>query len=104
MASFTVLYTKPAENADAFLEEYKTDHLAIAAKFPGMTSHTTTVFSGTPRGTEPPHFVMFHGVWDSMDDLKAAMADPSLMEASKHAMGMLGKYGNSAEMLIGDDA
>lgn len=102
MASFTVLYTKPAENADAFVEEYKTDHLAIASRFPGMTGYTTTVFSGTPRRTEAPYFLMFHGTWDSMEDLQAAMGDPSLMEASGHAMGMLKKYGNSAEMIIGD--
>ncbi len=104
MASFTVLYTKPEENAEAFLEEYKTDHLAIAAKFPRMTGHTTTVFTGTPRRTEAPYYLMFHGTWDSMDDLMAAMQDPSLMEASGHAMGMLKKYGNSAEMIIGDEA
>lgn len=104
MATFTVLYTKPAENADAFLEEYKSDHLAIAAKFPKMTGHTTTVFSGTPRGTDPAYFVMFVGSWASKEDMGEAMSDPSLMEASKHAMGMLQKYGNSAEMLIGDDA
>ena len=104
MASFTVLYTKPEENAEAFHEEYKTDHLAIAARFPKMTGHTTTVFTGTPRRTEPPYYVMFHGTWDSMDDLMGAMQDPSLMEASGHAMGMLKKYGNSAEMIIGDEA
>ncbi|CAN5203485.1 hypothetical protein BH23ACT9_BH23ACT9_00930 [soil metagenome] len=104
MASFTVLYTKPTENAEAFVEEYQTDHLAIAATFPLMKSHSTTMFSGTPRGTEPPYFIMFHGTWDSMADLQTAMGDPSLMEASRHAMGMIGKYGNSAEMLIGDDA
>ncbi len=103
MASFTVLYTKP-EDADAFVEEYKTDHLAIAKRFPKMTGHTTTIFSGTPRRTEPPYYLMFHGTWDSMEDLQGAMADPSLMEASKHAMGMLQKYGNSAEMIIGDEA
>ncbi len=38
-----------------------------------------------------------------MEDLQAAMQDPSLMEASKHAMGMLQTYGNSAEMMIGED-
>lgn len=104
MATFTVLYTKPENDADAFLEEYKQDHLAIAKKFPKMTGHTTTVFTGTPRRTEPPYYVMFVGTWDSMEDMNEAMADPSLMEASKHAMGMLQKYGNSAEMLLGDDA
>ena len=104
MATFTVLYTKPAENAEAFLEEYKTDHLAIASTFPKMTGHTTTVFSGTPRRTEPAFYVMFVGTWASMEDMQSAMGDPSLMEASKHAMGMLQKYGNAAEMLIGDDA
>ncbi|MGI9018181.1 MAG: EthD family reductase [Euzebya sp.] len=102
MATFTVLYTKPDNDAEAFLQEYRDDHLAIAKKFPKMTDYTTTVFSGTPRGGEPPYYLMFVGTWESMADLQGAMGDPSLMEASKHAMGMLAKYGNSAEMLIGD--
>lgn len=97
-------FAKPETDPEAFLEEYRTDHLAIASQFPKMTGYTTTVFSGTPRRTEPPYYVMFHATWDSMEDLQSAMGDPSLMEASKHAMGMLQKYGNSAEMLIGDDA
>lgn len=104
MASFTVLYTKPETDAEAFLEEYRSDHLAIASRFPKMTGYTTTVFTGTPRRTEPPYYLMFHATWDSQEDLRAAMGDPILMEASKHAMGMLSKYGNSAEMLLGDEA
>jgi uncharacterized protein (TIGR02118 family) len=104
MASFTVLYTKPENDAEAFLEEYKTDHLAIAERFPKMTGYTTTVFTGTPRGGDAPYYVMFHGTWASMADMQEALRDPVLMEASKHAMGMLQKYGNSAEMILGDEA
>jgi hypothetical protein len=47
---------------------------------------------------------MFVGTWDSQEDMQAAMSDPSIMEASKHAMGMTQKYGNKAEMLVGDEA
>lgn len=102
MPTLTVLYTKPAEDADAFVEEYRADHVPIAQRFPKMSSHRTTVFSGTPRGGEPAYHVMFQGVWDTQEDMQEAMQDPSLMEASKHAMQMTQKYGNSAEMLIGD--
>lgn len=102
MASFTVLYTKPETDAEAFVAEYREDHLAIAAKFPKMTDCTTTIFSGTPRRTEAPYYLMFHGTWESAADLQEAMMHPSLMEASGHAMGMLKKYGNRAEMMIGD--
>ena len=101
MPSLTVLYTKPENDADAFVEEYKNDHVPIAEKFPKMSSWSTTVFTGTPRGGEAPYHVMFHGVWESQDDMNEAMGDPSMMEGSKHAMGMTKKYGNSAEMLIG---
>lgn len=103
MPSFTALYSRP-EDTDGFLEEYKRDHLPIAEGWPGVTSMSTTVFTTTPRGTEPEWFLMFHATWDSQEDLQAAMRDPALMEASKHAMGMLDKYGNRAEMLIGDEA
>lgn len=102
MPSFTVLYTRP-DDAEGFLDEYQRDHLPIAERFPGMTGWTTTVFSGTPRGTEPPYYLMFRGEWASQEDLQAALQDPALMEASRHAMGMLETYGNTAEMLIGDE-
>jgi uncharacterized protein (TIGR02118 family) len=101
-ASFVVLYSRP-DDAEGFLQEYLDDHVPIAKRFPGMTDHTTTVLDTTPRGTDPAFYVMFRGVWDSMEDLREAMRDPSLMEASKHAMGMLEKYGNTAEMMIGED-
>ncbi|MFP3908023.1 MAG: hypothetical protein ACLFWR_13415, partial [Acidimicrobiales bacterium] len=61
------------------------------------------VFSGTPRGTEPPYYVMFQATWDSQEDMQAAMGDPSIMEASKHAMELTQKYGIKAEMLVGDE-
>ncbi|MCD9625640.1 hypothetical protein [Rhabdothermincola salaria] len=35
---------------------------------------------------------------------EAPGSDPSIMEESKYAMGMTQKYGNKAEMLIGDEA
>lgn len=84
------------------MAEYIADHLPIALRFPGMTDHTVTVFSGTPRGTEPPYLLMFHGTWDSPEDLRAAMTDASLMDAGRHAMDMVGRYGNKAETMIGD--
>ncbi len=102
-AKFVVLYSRP-DDAEGFLQEYLDDHLPIARKFPGMTDHSTTVLRSTPRGTDPAYYVMFTALWDSMEDLQAAMQDPALMEASKHAMGLLGKYGNTAEMMIGEDA
>ncbi len=101
-AKFVALYTRP-DDAEGFLQEYRDDHLPIAQKWPGVTDTSTTVFSATPRGTDPAYYVVFTATWDSMDDLQAAMKDPSLMEASKHAMGMLSKYGNTAEMMIGED-
>lgn len=102
MPTLTVLYTRPDEDADAFVEEYRSDHVPIAARFPGMSSHRATVFSGTPRGGEPPFHVMFQGVWDSEEEMQEAMGDESMMEASKHAQMMTQKYGNTAHMLIGD--
>lgn len=102
-ATFVALYTRP-EDAEGFLREYREDHLPIADQWPGVTDRSTTVLTATPRGTDPAYFVMFTAVWDSMEDLQAAMQDPSLMEASTHAMGLLRKYGNTAEMMIGEDA
>lgn len=102
MPTLTVLYTRPEQDADAFAQEYRDDHVPIAARFPRMSSHRSTVFSGTPRGGEPAFQVMFQGVWDSDEDMQEAMRDESVMEASRHAQQMTQKYGNSAHMLIGD--
>lgn len=101
-ATFVALYTKP-DDAEGFLKEYREDHVPIAQKWPKVASLSTTVLTGTPRGTEPAYYVMFKATWDSTADMQEAMQDPSLMEASKHAMGMLQKYGNSAEMMVGED-
>lgn len=101
-AKFVALYTRP-DDAEGFLQEYRDDHLPIADTWPGVIDSSTTVFTATPRGTEPAYYLAFTATWDSMDDLQAAMKDPSLMEASKHAMGMLSKYGNTVEMMIGED-
>lgn len=102
-AKFVVLYTRP-DDAEGFLAEYLADHVPIAARFPGMTGYATTVLDTTPRGTDPAYYVMFTATWDTMEDLQAAMTDPALMDASGHAMGMLERYGNTAEMMIGGDA
>lgn len=103
MPSFIALYSRP-DDADGFVDEYRRDHVPIAERFPGTTSTSTTVFTTTPRGGTPDWLLMFRAQWDSMEDLQQAMRDPVLMEASKHAMGMIERYGNRAEMLIGEDA
>jgi uncharacterized protein (TIGR02118 family) len=103
MPSLTVMYTHPTQggSADDFIAEYRADHVPIAERFPGMASFATTVFTGTPRGGEPPYLLMFQGHWDTQEAMDGAMRDPSLMEASKHAMHLTATYGNRAEMLIG---
>lgn len=103
MASFIALYTKP-EDAEGFLAEYKADHLPICEKFPNTTRLSTTVLKSTPRRTEPAYYLMFEAEWASEADMMQALQDPSLMEASGHAIGLLKKYGNTAEMMLGDSA
>lgn len=102
MPTFIAMYTRP-DDAEGFLEEYRNDHLPIAEKWPNSPSVSTSVLTGTPRGGDPAYYVIFKATWESQEDFNAAMQDPALMEASKHAMQMLQKYGNSAEMMVGDD-
>ncbi len=103
MATFVAMYTKP-EDADGFLAEYKADHVPIAERFPGVTRHSVQVYTATPRRTEPTWWLVYTAEWDSHEDMMAALQDPVMMEASKHAMGLLQKYGNTAEMMLGGPA
>ena len=103
MASFIAMYTKP-EDAEGFLAEYKADHLPICEKFPNTPRQSLTVLKSTPRRTEPAYFLLFEAEWASEAEMFEAMKDPSLMEASGHAIGLLKKYGNAAEMMLGDSA
>lgn len=102
-ARFVVLYTRP-EDADGFLREYLADHVPITQTWPGLTSGTTTVLDSTPRGGEPGYWLMFVGTWDTDEAMQAAMRDPSMTEAGRHAIDLTRRYGNRAEMMLGADA
>ena len=62
------------------------------------------LYTATPRRTEPTWWLVYTAEWDSHEDMMAALQDPVMMEASKHAMGLLQKYGNTAEMMLGGPA
>lgn len=102
MARFVALYTRP-QDPEGFLARYRDQHLPITQRWPGVTATSTTVMTGTPRGGEPSWWLLFVATWDSMDDLQAAMTDPSMRQAGADAQEMLQEFGNTAEMLIGDD-
>ena len=102
MHKFTAQYTKP-DDVDGFLELYKGEHLEIVERWPNVAGTSTTIFTGTPRGGEPPVWLQFEARYETADDLRASLGSDAAREAGKHAMELCEKFGITAQMLIGEE-
>ena len=102
MAKFVALYEKP-EDVEGFDEHYRNTHLPIAESWPGVTSTRTTRFSSTPRGGEPPFYLMFEAEWATDEEMAAALRSDAGMAAAKDAMAIKEQFGVGPAMLLGGD-
>lgn len=75
MYQLTAAYDHPAD-PDAFLEHYRTKHVALARELPGVRSLGWTVCE-TPDGSPPAHFVIAVLRWDSRAEALAALDSPA---------------------------
>lgn len=74
-AYLLALYNQPLDR-DAFEEYYAQTHLPLAARLPRVRSFDINVGSVmSPDGSEP-FYRIAAVMWDSMDDLQAALASP----------------------------
>ena len=81
MASVLVLYNQPADPA-AFDEHYKNVHIPIAKKLPGLRSFRVSKGPVRAAEGEAPYYYIAELIFDSMDDLRAALRSPVMQEAA----------------------
>lgn len=102
VAKFIALWGKP-EDVEGFEDHYRTIHLPLCEKWPGLQSASTTKISGTPMKDEAPYHLVFEAGFASVDDLRAALKSEEMMAAGKDAIGAAKQYGTRVTMMIGDD-
>lgn len=100
MATFVALYQKP-EDVAGFEEHYRTVHLPITQRWPGVGATTVTRFASTPRGGEPPYHLMFTAEFASDEEMAAALRSETGMESAQDARAMQERFGVGPAMLLG---
>jgi uncharacterized protein (TIGR02118 family) len=84
MVKVVALYRKPADPKD-FDDQYFNTHLPLANKLPGLKRLEVARVTGTPAG-ESEYYLMAELYFDSMEDMKNAMASPEGKASSKNLM------------------
>src|ERR1700722_5180424 len=84
MVKVIALYRKPADAKD-FDDQYFNTHLPLANKLPGLKKLEVARVTGTPAG-ESEYHLMAELYFDSMEDLKNAMASPEGKASTKNLM------------------
>lgn len=102
MATFVALYPVP-DDPEAWEEHYRTTHMPIVQRWPGVQSVRLTRFSSTPRGTAPAFHVMAQIDFATDEEMAAALRSDAGAEAARDAMGMAQTYGSTPTMLLGGD-
>lgn len=74
MAQLLVLYNTPAD-ADAFDRYYREKHIPLARRMPGLRSYSINKSPVQALAGSVPHLIAVL-TFDSMDDLRAAVASP----------------------------
>ncbi|MBL8877833.1 MAG: EthD family reductase [Phycisphaerales bacterium] len=88
MVKLIALYQKPAD-AEAFNNHYRTVHMPLANKMPGLRRCELGWVTGSPGGEARYHLVA-ELYFDSLDALNAAMKSPEGKAAAKDLMSFAG--------------
>jgi uncharacterized protein (TIGR02118 family) len=102
MATFVVLYP-PANDQQAWEEHYRTTHMPIIERWPGVQSIRLTRFSSTPRGTQPAYQVMAQIDFATDEEMAAALRSDAGSESARDAMGIAETFGSMPVMMLGGD-
>lgn len=102
MATFVSLYPKP-DDVDGWEEHYRSTHIPIVERWPGVQSVRLTRFSSTPRGTDAPYYLMIQVDFATDEEMAAALRSDAGAEAARDAMAMAERFGVKPTMLLGAD-
>lgn len=75
MVKLTVLYGHP-DDPDAFEEYYADTHMPLVDKIPNLQRYEAARIVATPDGSEPPHYRIFEGYFEDIEQLQSGMAAP----------------------------
>jgi uncharacterized protein (TIGR02118 family) len=101
MASFTALYTRPAD-VDGFERHYREAHLPMIDGIEGVSEVRVQRATGTPRGGEPPYHLLVEIVFADDAALRDALGSPAFRDLGKDAMDACRRFGVEATMLLGE--
>lgn len=82
-ARLIVLYGTPADPA-AFDKYYRDVHIPLSHRLPRLRSYTVARDASPVRGGDP-YYVIGELEWDTMEDLRAAVASPEGQAAAADA-------------------
>jgi uncharacterized protein (TIGR02118 family) len=102
MFRFIALYANPTD-PDGFEAHYRSTHIPIMERWPGVKDTTITRVTGTPRGGDAPYHLLTTVTFDSRDDFMSAMGTDAGKESAQDARGMVEQFGVEVTMLLGDD-
>lgn len=102
MATFVALYSQ-ADDPQGFEEHYRTRHMEIIDRWPGVQSASVTRFSGTPRGGESPYSLMAVVTFATDEDMAAAFRSEAGAESVEDVKEMSKRFGVTPTLLLGDD-
>lgn len=87
MAVRMAVYYKQPDDPDVFEKRYVEEHLPLAKQYPNIK--TTTFFKVSRKLVgDFPYAFAFIGMWESMDDFKAAMKSEINAEVAAHAKSL----------------
>jgi uncharacterized protein (TIGR02118 family) len=75
MVKLTVLYGHP-DDRDAFEEYYADTHMPLVDKIPNLQRYEAARIVATPDGSEPPHYRIFEGYFEDIEQLQSGMGAP----------------------------
>jgi uncharacterized protein (TIGR02118 family) len=81
MFRVSVCYGQPADPA-AFDDYYDTTHTPLALKIPGLAGLTTGKCRSLMPGQDAPYYMVASLMFDTAEDLKAALKSPEMGTAS----------------------
>lgn len=102
MATFVSLYPKP-DDVDGWEDHFRSTHMPIVQRWPGVQSVRLTRFSSTPRGTDPAYYLMAQVDFATEEEMAAALRSEAGTEAARDAMAMAQRFGVTPAMLLGGD-
>lgn len=102
MATFVALYPTP-DDVDGWEEHYRTTHMPIIQRWPGVQSVRVVRFSSTPRGTDAAYHLMALVDFATDEEMAAALRSEAGMESARDAKAMAEKFGSTPTMLLGSD-